>query len=79
MLVMKKGTVSQSDGIRLPDDEVIKSIHEENIYKYRGIFQLDKVMCDAMKEKLGTEYKRRVKMVLTSKLNGGNMMAAINS
>ena len=62
VLVMKKGTVSQSDGIRLPDDEVIKSIHEENIYKYRGILQLDKVMCDAMKEKLGNEYKRRVKM-----------------
>ena len=79
MLVMKKGKVSKSDGIKLPDDKVIRSIHEENGYKYLGVLQLDRVMCDAMKEKVGTEYKRRVKKVLKSKLNGGNMIAAINT
>ena len=66
---LEKGKVSNSDGIRLPDDKVIRSIHEENGYKYRGVLQLDNVMCDAMKEKVGTEYKRRVKKVLKSKLN----------
>ena len=35
MLVMKRGKVTKSDGIRLPDDRVIKSIHEENGYKYQ--------------------------------------------
>ena len=79
MLVMKKGKVSKSDGIKLPDDKVIRLIHNENGYKYLGVLQLDKVMCDAMKEKVGTEYRRRVKKVLKSKLNGGNMIAAINT
>ena len=79
MLVMKKGEVSKSDGIKLPDDKVIRSIHEESGYKYLGVLQLNKVMCDAMKEKVGTEYKGRVKKVLKSELNGGNMMAAINT
>ena len=41
--------------------------------------QLDKVMCDAMKENVGTEYKRRMKKMLKSKLNGGNVIAAINT
>ena len=79
MLVMKKGKVSKSDAIKLPDDKVIRSIHEENGYKYLGVLLLDRVMCDAIKEKVGTEYKGRVKKVLKSKLNGGNMIAAINT
>ena len=32
-----------------------------------------------MKEKARAEYKRRVKIVLKSKLNGGNMVSAINT
>ena len=36
-------------------------------------------MYDAMKEKVGTEYKSKVKYVLKSKLNGGNMIAVINA
>ena len=39
VLVMKRGKVTKSDGIRLPDDRVIKSIHEENGYRYLGILQ----------------------------------------
>ena len=77
--VMKRGKVTKSDGIRLPDDRVIKSIHEENGYRYLGILQSDQVLCNEMKEKVRAEYKRRVKKVLKSKLNGGNMISAINT
>ena len=79
MLVMKRGEMTKSDGIRLPDDRVIKSIHEENGYKYLGILQSDQVLCNEMKEKVRAEYKRRVKKVLKSKLNGGNMVSAIST
>ena len=64
VLVMKRGKVTKSDGIRLPDDRVIKSIHEENGYRYLGILQSDQVLCNEMKEKVSAEYKRRVKKVL---------------
>ena len=79
VLVMKRGKVTKSDGIRLPDDRVIKSIHEENGYRYLGILESDQVLCNEMKEKVRAEYKRRVKKVLKSKLNGGNMISAINT
>ena len=32
-----------------------------------------------MKEKLGMEYKKRAREVLQSRLNGGNMIKAIDS
>ena len=79
VLVMKRGKVTKSDGIRLPDDRVIKSIHEENGYRYLGILESDQVLCNEMKEKVRAECKRRVKKVLKSKLNGGNMISAINT
>ena len=79
MLVVKKGKVSKSDGVKLPDDKVSISIQDENGYKYFCILQLDQAMCSAIKEKVGTEYKRRVKKVLKSKLNRGNMTAAIST
>ena len=79
VLVTKRGKVTKSDGIRLPDDRVIKSIHEENGYRYLGILESDQVLCNEMKEKVRAEYKRRVKKVLKSKLNGGNMISAINT
>ena len=79
VLVMKRGKVTKSDGIRLPDDRMIKSIHGENGYRYLGILQSDQVLCNEMKEKVRAEYERRVKKVLKSKLNGGNMISAINT
>ena len=44
MFVMKKGKVMKSDGIRLPNDRVIKSIHEESDYRYLGISYSDQVL-----------------------------------
>ena len=79
MLVMKRGKVTKSDGIRLPDDGVIKYIHQESGYKYLGILQSDQVLCNEMKEKARAAYKRRVKKVVKSKLNGGNMVSTINT
>ena len=41
--------------------------------------QSNQVLCNEMKEKVRAEYKRRVKKVLRSELNGGNMISAINT
>ena len=44
-----------------------------------GIVELDKIKENVMKEKTIKEYKRRLRLVLKSKLNGKNKITAINA
>ena len=46
---------------------------------YLGIVELDKVKESEMKEKTIKEYKRRLRLILKSKLNGKNKITAINT
>lgn len=48
-------------------------------YKYLGIFKVDGIKYNDMKEKTKREYLRRVRKILTSKLNVRNINSAINS
>ena len=41
MLVMKRGKKVKSDGIKLPDDTVMKALRDGEGYKYLGILQAD--------------------------------------
>ena len=43
-----------------------------------GIIELDKIKENVMKEKTIKEYKRRLRLVLKSKLNGKTKITAIN-
>ena len=56
----------------------MKGLEEEG-YKYLGILEIDNVKHEEMKEKLKKEYIRRVRSILKSKLNGGNIIQAINA
>ena len=78
-IVIKRGKVITSDGIVLPDENKIKSMNEGCSYKYLGDLESDQVKQKEVKEKLRNEYKRRVRKVLKSKLNGKNMVQAINT
>jgi len=42
-----------------------------------GMLEADQIKQDEMKDKIWMEYFRRVKHVLRSKLNGGNMISTI--
>ena len=42
-LVMKRGKRIKSDGIKMSDDQVIKSLKENEGYKYLGVLQEDEV------------------------------------
>ena len=44
-----------------------------------GEFQLDSIMNREMKAKAKSEYIKRVKSLLWSQLNGGNIIAGINT
>ena len=76
---MKKGKIVKSDGIQLPNDKVIKSLEEGESYKYLGVLEADEVMVSEMKDKVKKEYYKRVRKVLETKLNSGNVFKAINT
>ena len=78
MLVMQKGKIVKSVGIELPDDKGIKSLQEGESYKYLGILEADKFLEEKMKLNVSKEYIRRIRKVLKSKLNGGNLVRIVN-
>ena len=78
VILMKRGKLVEFDGIVLPNDTIMKTVDEDG-YKYLGILELDDIMHQEMKGKFKKEYYRRVRKVLKSKLNGGNVITAINT
>ena len=56
----------------------MKELEQEG-YTSLGIVQLDKIKESEMKEKTIKEYKRRLRLILKSKLNGKNKITVINT
>ena len=67
-----------SDGVQLPNGETINSVGEEG-YKYLGMVEIDEIMNHNMKALVQKEYLRRLKKILKSRLNGRNIIIAINT
>ena len=78
LLILKKGKIVRHQGIELPNGETMKEVEQEG-YTYLGIVELDKIKESEMKEKTIKEYKRRLRLILKSKLNGKNKITAINT
>ena len=78
VLLMKRGKKVRFDGITLFHGQIMREI-EEGGYKYLGILEVDMMREKEMKKRFGREYKRRLKLVLKSKLNGKNKINAINT
>ena len=76
---MKRGKVVKSEGIKLPDYKTIQGLKDGDSYKYLGILEADRIKHEEMKETVTKEYKRRVRKILETKLNGGNLVKAINT
>ena len=79
MLVMEKGKIVKSVGTELPNGKVITSLQEGESYKYLGILEADKFLEEKMKLNVSKEYIRRLKKVLKSKLDGGNLVLGVNT
>ena len=62
----------------MSDGKVMKGLVEGAGYKYLGMIQADQIRYTEMTEKERTEYLRRVRKVLETKLNGGNIIREIN-
>ena len=79
ILVMKKWKMVKSEGITLSNVKVIKSLEEGESYKYLGLVEADEVMVNEMKDEVKKQHYRRVRKVVETKLNSGNVFKAINT
>ena len=78
VLIMERGKVIRTDGIRLPGGQDMKEIDETG-YAYLGILETDKIKEKEMKEKFRKEYLRWLRLILRLKLNGRNKIMAVNT
>ena len=78
-LVMEKGKIVMSVGIELPDGKIIKTLQEGESCKYLGILEGDRFLEEKMQLNVSKEYIRRLRKVLNSKLNGGNLVGGVNA
>ena len=78
-LVMKSGKRHLTDGMELPNQDKIKTLAENETYKYLGILKADTIKQVEMKDKIQKEYLRRTRKLLETKLNGRNLIKGINT
>ena len=74
----EEGKMFQTAGIELLDEKRMKEVNLDG-YKYLGVLHLDSIMNREMKEKVKSEYIRRVKKLLRSQLNSANGIAGMSA
>ena len=76
---MKSGKRHLTDGIELPNQDKIRTLAENETYKYLGILEADTIKQVEMKNKIQKEYLRRTRKLLKTKLNSRNLIKGINT
>ena len=79
MLVMKSGKRQITDGMELPIQEKIRTLAENETYKYLGILEADTIKHVEMKDKIQKVYLRRTRKLLNTKLSSRNLIKGINT
>ena len=76
---MKSCKQHLTDGIELPNQDKIRTLAENDTYKYLWILEADTIKQVEMKNKILKEYLRRTRKLLAAKLNRGNLIKGINT
>ena len=79
LLAMKSGKRHRTDAIELPNQDKIKTLVENETYKYLGILAADTIRQVEMKDKIQKEYLRRNRKLLETKLSSRNLIKGINT
>ena len=79
MLVMKSGKRLMTDGMELPNHDKIRTLEENEPYKYLGILEADTIKQMEMKDKIRKEYTRRIRKLLETKLPSRNLIKGIDT
>ena len=75
---LQRGKKTRWEGIQLPNGEEIGQADVAG-YKYIGVLELDKIMCDRMKRKVKEVYQKRITLLMKTQLNGKNLFLALNT
>ena len=79
MLVMKSGKRHMTDGMELPNQDKIRTLGENETYKYLGILEADPIKQVEMKDKIQKEYFRKTRKPLETKPSCRNLIKGINT
>ena len=79
MLVMKSGKRHMTDGIELSNHDKIRTLEENETYKYLSILEADTIKQVQMKDTIRKEYLRRTRKLLETKLSSRNLIKGINT
>ena len=79
LLVMKSSKRHLTDGIKLPNQDKIRTLTKNETYKYLGILEADTIKQVKMKNKIQKEYLRRTRKLLETKLSSRNLIKGINT
>ena len=76
MLVMKSGKRHLTDGMELTNQDKIRTLGENETYKYLDILEADTIKQVEMKDKIQKEYRRKL---LETNLSSRNLIKGINT
>ena len=79
IIVMKIGKRHMTDGIELPNHDKIKTLEENETYKYLGILEADTIRQVQIKDTIRKDYLRRTRKLLETKLPSRNLIKGINN
>ena len=79
MLVMKSSKRHITDGMELPNQDKIRTLAENETYKYLGILEAETINQVEMKEKIQKVYLRRTRKLLETKHCSRNLIKEINT
>ena len=79
MFVMKSGKRHMTDGVELPNHDKIRTLKENETYKYLVILEADTIKQVQMKDTIRKEYLRRTRKLLETKLSCRNLIKGINT
>ena len=69
MLVIKGGKRHLTDGMELPNQDKIRTLSENETFKYLGILEADTIKQVEINKKIPKEYLRRTRKLLETKLS----------
>ena len=76
---MKSGKRHLTDGMELPNQDKIRTLGENETYKYFGILEADTIKQVEMKNKSKKEFCRRTRKLLETKFSSRNLIKGINT
>ena len=79
MLVMKSGKRHITDGMEVPNRDRIRTLEENETYKYLGILEADTIKQVQMKDMIRKRYLRTTRKLLETKLYSRNLIKGIDT